>query len=214
MKFTKEDALKELEARMTANGEKLNLSQRSINEQLETLIPLIASDETEIADFIDKTLPLFKTADANVRNDVSVGISEFKKNYKPADDKKTDVVVDDKKDDVTDPTIAALLKRLSDLEDESKAAKERALISDKKKSFLAKVKELGVEDEEWVSDYADVVTFNSELDVDTMAETCLKFYNKTKSTINEVVTPKRGGGGSNDKYVESILSSVAESFKV
>ena len=35
MKFTKEDANKELVARMTAKGEKLNLSQRSMNEQVE-----------------------------------------------------------------------------------------------------------------------------------------------------------------------------------
>ena len=44
MKFTKEDAYKELVKLMTAKGEALNLSSRSINEQLEKLMPLLAND--------------------------------------------------------------------------------------------------------------------------------------------------------------------------
>ena len=47
MKFTKEEAIKELVAKMTTKGEKLNLSQRSINEQVEHLYTLIANEEME-----------------------------------------------------------------------------------------------------------------------------------------------------------------------
>ena len=46
MKFTKEDANKELVRLMTEKGEKLNLSERSINEHLDNLMPLLANDET------------------------------------------------------------------------------------------------------------------------------------------------------------------------
>ena len=53
MKFTNEDAYKKLVAKLTANGEKLNLSQRSINEQIEALLPLVANDEMELEDFVD-----------------------------------------------------------------------------------------------------------------------------------------------------------------
>ena len=77
MKFTKDDARKELSTRMTTKGEKLNLSERSLNEQLDTLIPLLANDETELSEFVEKVLPIFKTADANVRNDVSAGIKDY-----------------------------------------------------------------------------------------------------------------------------------------
>ena len=52
MKFTKDEAYKDLVAKMTAKGEKLNLSDRSINEQLETLMTLIANDETELNDLL------------------------------------------------------------------------------------------------------------------------------------------------------------------
>ena len=44
MKFTKDEAYKELVAKMTAKGEKLNLSERSVNEQLETLISFISNE--------------------------------------------------------------------------------------------------------------------------------------------------------------------------
>ena len=77
-KFTKEQALEELKKQIPGKGEKLNLSERSISEQLETLMPLLTTDDTELSDFINKVLPIFKTADANVRNDVSVGIKDYK----------------------------------------------------------------------------------------------------------------------------------------
>ena len=77
MKFTKEDAIKELVAKLTANGEKLNLSTRSINEQIEALLPLVANEEMECTTFVDAVMPLVKTADANVRNDVSQGIKDY-----------------------------------------------------------------------------------------------------------------------------------------
>ena len=83
MKFTKEDAYKELVRIMTEKGEKLNLSERSINEHLDNLMPLLANDETELNAFVQQILPLMKTADANIRHDVSVGIADFKKGYKP-----------------------------------------------------------------------------------------------------------------------------------
>ena len=55
-KFTKEQALEELKKQIPGKGEKLNLSERSISEQLETLTPLLATDDTELSDFINKVL--------------------------------------------------------------------------------------------------------------------------------------------------------------
>lgn len=52
-KFTKEQALEELKKQIGGKGEKLNLSERSINEQLDTLMPLLAKEDTELSDFIN-----------------------------------------------------------------------------------------------------------------------------------------------------------------
>ena len=211
MKFTKEEAYKDLVAKLTAKGEKLNLSERSINEQLDALMPLIANEETELADFIDKVTPLFKTADANVRNDVSVGIADFKKSYKP-EEKKEEVKPEEKKTE-TDEVYAKLLKRLDDLENESKANKAKETVNGLKQSFVAKVKEKGVKDDEWLNFYLETAVIDENFDVDAKAEACLKFYNKSKAGIRTDVTPEKGGGKSDDKYLNDVIAAASASAK-
>lgn len=211
MKFTKEEAHKDLVAKLTAKGEKLNLSERSINEQLDALMPLIANEETELADFIDKVTPLFKTADANVRNDVSVGIADFKKSYKPDDNKGGDK--GDKKEPQADDAYAKLLKRIDDLENEAKVNKAKETVNGLKQSFIAKVKEKGVKDDEWLNFYLETAVIDENFDVDAKAETCLKFYNKSKAGIKPDVTPERGGGKSDDKYLNDVIAAASASAK-
>ena len=211
MKFTKEEARKDLVAKLTAKGEKLNLSERSINEQLDALMPLIANEETELADFIDKVTPLFKTADANVRNDVSVGIADFKKSYKP-EEKKEEVKSEDKKAEADD-AYAKLLKRLDDLENESKANKAKETVNGLKQTFVAKVKEKGVKDDEWLNFYLETAVIDENFDVDAKAEACLKFYNKSKAGIKTDVTPEKGGGKSDDKYLNDVIAAASASAK-
>ena len=212
MKFTKEEAHKDLVARLTAKGEKLNLSERTINEQLDALMPLIANEETELADFIDKVAPLFKTADANVRNDVSVGIADFKKSYKP-DDKKEEVKPDNNNGGAADDAYAKLLKRLDDLENEAKANKAKETVNGLKQSFVAKVKEKGVKDDEWLNFYLETAVIDENFDVDAKAEACLKFYNKSKAGIKPDVTPYSGGGKSDDKYLNDVIAAASASAK-
>ena len=211
MKFTKEEARKDLVAKLTAKGEKLNLSERSINEQLDALMPLIANEETELADFIDKVTPLFKTADANVRNDVSVGIADFKKSYKP--EEKKEVVKPEEKKTEADDAYAKLLKRLDDLENESKANKAKETVNGLKQSFVAKVKEKGVKDDEWLNFYLETAVIDENFDVDAKAEACLKFYNKSKAGIKTDVTPEKGGGKSDDKYLNDVIAAASASAK-
>lgn len=211
MKFTKEEAHKDLVAKLTAKGEKLNLSERSINEQLDALMPLIANEETELADFIDKVIPLFKTADANVRNDVSVGIADFKKSYK-TEEKKEEVKPEEKKTEADD-AYAKLLKRLDDLENESKANKAKETVNGLRQSFIAKVKEKGVKDDEWLNFYLETAVIDENFDVDAKAESCLKFYNKSKAGIKTDVTPERGGGKSDDKYLNDVIAAASASAK-
>lgn len=206
MKFTKEDANKELVRLMTEKGEKLNLSERSINEHLDNLMPLLANDETELNAFVQQILPLMKTADANVRHDVSVGIADFKKGYKPT----------------TEPTIKNnggeggegdssnddLLNRLAALEEKLKKSEEESKIKSIKMNFIAKAKEKGVSDEEWLKDYVDEINIGTDVDVDAKVESCLKFFNKSKAQLGGDVTPKNAGGNVDDKYMASVISQL------
>lgn len=207
MKFTKEEAYKELVRRMTEKGETLNLSERSINEQIENLMPLLANEETELSAFVDTVLPICKTADANIRHDVSVGIAEFKKTYTPPKE-------DDKKSTPTNEGVdEELLKRLSALEDKLKAGETKEKLKAIQNTFIAKVKEKGVKDDEWLKGYMEEITIGEDFDVESRAESCLKFYNKTKAAFNNDFSVRTGGGSAEEKYMNSVISSLVEAAK-
>ena len=139
MKFTKEDALKELKSKIPTNGEKLNLSERSIKEQIETLLPLMVTEETELDDFVTKVLPIFRTADANVRNDVSVGIKQFKDNNPKPDDKETPTPTQDGNSD----ELAKLLQRITELEKKNEETEKSKKISERRSDIISKMQEKG-----------------------------------------------------------------------
>lgn len=207
MKFTKEEACKELVRRMTEKGETLNLSERSINEQIENLMPLLANEETELSAFVDTVLPICKTADANIRHDVSVGIAEFKKTYTPH-------TGGDKKVPPTNEGVdKELLKRLSALEDKLKAGETKEKLKAIQNTFIAKVKEKGVKDDEWLKGYMEEITIGEDFDVESRAESCLKFYNKTKAAFNNEFSVRTGGGSAEEKYMNSVISSLVEAAK-
>lgn len=212
MKFTKEDAYKDLVGKMTANGEKLNLSDRSINEQLETLIGIVASDETELSDFVEKTLPFFKTANANVRNDVSAGINKYKEEnpvVKKADDKKDP---EPAKVDVPD-TKSALELRMEALEKQLADAKKEKQLVDIKANVIAKMKEKGVKDKEWVNTLLSEVSITDDFDVDTKVESYLNLYNKSKAQVEPNISPDTAGGGNGDKYMKDVIKQASEKQK-
>lgn len=206
MKFTKEDANKELVRLMTEKGEKLNLSERSINEHLDNLMPLLANDETELNAFVQQILPLMKTADANVRHDVSVGIADFKKVYKPTTEQITKN--NDGEGGSGDSSNDDLLNRIAALEEKLKKSEEESKIKSIKMNFIAKAKEKGVSDEEWLKDYVDEINIGTDIDVDAKVDSCLKFFNKSKAQLGGDVTPKNAGGNVDDKYMASVISQL------
>lgn len=207
MKFTKEDACKELVSRMTAKGEKLNLSERSINEQLDTLMAIVVNDETELADFIDRTLPLFKTADANVRNDVSVGIAKYKENNPtpPANPQPQQPGVNDDKNE--------LLTRLEAIELELANAKREEQVRSLHNDISMRLRSKGVKDEEWVNALLSEVTISDNVDVDAKVESYLNLYNKSHARIERNATPQGANGGNGDTYIKDIIKKAGEKAK-
>jgi hypothetical protein len=191
---------------MTTKGEKLNLSERSINEQLERLIALIANDETELNAFVESILPLVKTADANVRNDVSVGINEYKKNNPIQEPKK------DTKDDKVDPN-AELVARLAALENELSESKKQRALSDIKGNLINEMKKKGIEDEDWINSFVSEVNITEDFDVEAKAEHYLGVYNKMYSKVKSNVTPQNAGGVNTDKDLANFIKGASDLVK-
>lgn len=205
MKFTKEDAYKELVKLMTAKGEALNLSSRSINEQLEKLMPLLANDETELSDFVNTILPIFKTADANVRNDVSEGIKKYK------DENPIQTQTTNTKTNEGSIELEEMRKRLEKMESEYKSRQEAERIAKTRNEIVEKLKAKGVKDTTWLNPFLSDITITEDFDVDAKVETYLKSYNTFKAQIDPDVTPK-GAGGSNLKD-DDMIKRAAEIAK-
>lgn len=208
MKFTKGDAYKELVAKMTAKGEKLNLSERSINEQLEKLISLIANEETELADFIEKSLPFFKTADANVRNDISVGIKDYidknpKEEPKPQEPKGQE----------GNEELRKVLDRLESLEKRNSELETAELIKQKKKEIKSYLKEKGVKNEDWISEMLEQISISKDTEVQSKSESLLGMYNKLFAGIEEFALPGQAGGNVNDERLKDAISKAGQYAK-
>lgn len=202
MKFTKEDANKELVARMTAKGEKLNLSQRSMNEQVEHLYTLIANEEMELVDFVDKVLPFVKTSDANVRNDVSQGIKDYKNQNPILEPKKEPIVEPD------DPN-KALLERLEALEKKNRENELQLHNQNIKSNLSSKMKELGIKNAKWIDMMLDNVAITEDFDVDTNAKKYLELYNTMQADVDPSVTPNATNGGKPDYTTNAIKAAAA-----
>lgn len=204
MKFTKEDASKELVARMTAKGEKLNLSQRSMNEQVEHLYTLIANEEMELVDFVDKVLPFVKTSDANVRNDVSQGIKDYK-NQNPIVEPKNNQTANIEHDDPN----KALLERLEALEKKNRENELKLHNQNVKSNLSSKMKELGIKNAKWIDMMLDNIAITDDFDIDTNAKKYLELYNTMQADVDPSVTPNSTQGGKQDYTTNAIKAAAA-----
>jgi hypothetical protein len=206
MKFTKEDACKDLMSKIPTKGETLQLSERSINEQLETLMPLLANEETELADFITSVLPIFKTADANVRANVSAQVKEYKEKN-PIQEPPKKQEPSKKEDD----EVAKLLERINALEQKNADNEKAKALAKRRSDVTAIMKEKGVKDGEWINDFLEAVSLDGEdFDAATRAESYVKIYNKTKSKVNKNLSPEEseGGGGDDAKRIKSKIEAA------
>lgn len=202
MKFTKEEAIKELVAKMTTKGEKLNLSQRSINEQVEHLYTLIANEEMELADFVEKVLPFVKTSDANVRNDVSQGIKDYK---------TQNPIVEPKKEPIVEPNNPnkELLERLEALEKKNRENELKLHNQNIKSNLSTKMKELGIKNTKWIDMMLENISITEDFDVDTNATKYLELYNTMQADVDPSVTPNSTQGGKQDYTANAIKSAAA-----
>ena len=192
MKFTKEEAIKELKSQLSSKVEKIDKWERTITENVETLIALVGEDSTiELSDFVAKAIPLFNTTQGMLRKenaDVAKGMEQQINELKAQLEKKEPTKAKEKE---PNDDVKALLQRLETLENESKAAKLKVKLQDVRKSLIGKLKEKGVKDNEWAN-----------LMLDTTADDLLKLYNKTHSAMNKVVTPNGTGSGDDNNKSE------------
>lgn len=213
MKFTKEDAYKDLVAKLTAKGEKLNLSERTLKQQLETLIKFVANDEMELEDFIKAIYDDVKSLDGQYRKDNSDFIKEWEKNHPtptPTDPKPNPTPTPS---GTENPEMKALLERLAALENENKAAKREKTISETKSLLKKSLKDKGVKDSEWIDLMLQKVAITEDFDVEKESEFYLKLYNKSNPIPSGGVTPLGTNGGGENPQVNNSIKQASEMMK-
>lgn len=210
MKFTKEEAYKELVAKLTEKGEKLNLSERTLNQQLETLIKFVANDEMELADFVKAVYNDVKSLDSQCRKDNSDFIKEWEKNHPTTTEpnKNTEPAPGG-----NETEIAKLLKRLEDLEKESNAAKLANKIKEKKSELKKALKDKGVDDNEWVDLMLQKVAITDDFDIESESEYYLKLYNKSNPIPQGTATPHSTTGGGGSSQMDDSIAKASENMK-
>ena len=178
MKFTKEEAFEKLKGLLTNNSKKdLQMSERSVNEQLEVLMPLIANEEMELDDFIGKVKASFEVMNSNAKKDNSDFIKEWEKNHPVAEPPKNDPPKNNEPSDA----MAALLKRIDELEKKNAERDKEVILAQKRKDLLKAMKDKGIKDENWSKSFIEEISITEDFDVDAKADAYLKIYNKSQA---------------------------------
>lgn len=189
MKFTKEEAFEKLKVILTNNGKKsLRMTERSIGKQLDTLIPLIANDEMELDDFVGKVKDTFSTMNSNAEKDNADFVKEWEKNHPVPEPPKDDP----KKVDEPNEAMAALLKRIDELERKNAERDKEVILAQKRRDLLKAMKEKGIKDENWSKSFIEEISITEDFDVDAKADAYLKIYNKSQASDTGYDTTPRG----------------------
>ena len=178
MKFTKEEAFEKLKGLLTNNGKKdLQMSERSVNEQLEVLMPLIANEEMELDDFVGKVKTSFEVMNSNAKKDNSDFIKEWEKNHPVTEPPKNDPPKNNEPSDA----MAALLRRIDELEKKNAERDKEVVLAQKRKDLLKAMKDKGIKDENWSKSFIEEISITEDFDVDAKADAYLKIYNKSQA---------------------------------
>jgi hypothetical protein len=81
------------------------------------------------------------------------------------------------------------MAKVKELEEKQAAADKAKSLSEKKNELIAKLKDKGVKDEEWITSFLGEVSISEDVDVDAKVESYLKLYNKGKASQGGGATP-------------------------
>lgn len=69
MKFTKQQLLDTLKAKLTANGKHLSISEKTIKSLSDSHFDLLVGEDTELDDLVKKILPQYVSLNGNYEKD-------------------------------------------------------------------------------------------------------------------------------------------------
>lgn len=208
MKFTKEQAIENLKAALTNNGKKpLRMSERTLGNHAENLLNLVANDEMELDDFVNKVKPMIESVNSNIEHDLSESIREYKEK-----NPIQKVVDDPAKDKGDDTELSKLMKEIEDLKRKDAERETAATLKDKRAQIIKYLGDNNVKDKSWIDTALSMVSIAVEDDVETKGKALLEFYNKSISTPSPGV-PGSPAPGAGDNGEPASFKAVREMRK-
>lgn len=205
MKFTKEEAGKEIAAKLSKSVENIGAWDRTIRENVETLWGILGEEnEIELGDFVTKALPLFNTTAGFMRKTNA----DLAKSY----EEKIELLKQQKTTSLTSDPNKELIERLAALEKANEEQKTKLAIETKRKELTDKLKDKGVKDAKWINDLFSLVSVQADTDVDAEVDKYVNLYNSSRSRYNSNVTPSSSKNDPDD-YVNNTIKAAAAMIK-
>lgn len=193
MKFTKEQLLDTLKAKLTANGKHLSISEKTIKSLSDSHYDLLVSEETEISDLVNKILPQYVSLNGNYEKDNADFIKKWKEDHPEPNPNDTPNPNNDNSSEVE----KKLLERLEALERKEAEAEAARLTSVKRGELLKKFKEKGISDDKWIEAYLKKLSISKDTDIEAETTDALDFYNLSHANNGGRNTPGNSGGNNN-----------------
>ncbi len=193
MKFTKEQLLDALKAKLTANGKHLSISEKTIKSLSDSHYDLLVSEETEISDLVNKILPQYVSLNGNYEKDNADFIKKWKEDHPEPNPNDTPNPNNDNSSEVE----KKLLERLEALERKEAEAEAARLTSVKRGELLKKFKEKGISDDKWIEAYLKKLSISKDTDIEAETTDALDFYNLSHANNGGRNTPGNSGGNNN-----------------
>ena len=195
MKFTKEQLLDALKAKLTANGKHLSISEKTIKSLSDSHYDLLVSEETEISDLVSKILPQYVSLNGNYEKDNADFIKKWKEDHPESKPKQNDAP--NPGNNNPSEVEKKLLERLEALERKEAEAEAARLTSVKRGELLDKFKEKGISDDKWINAYLKKLSISKDTDIEAETADALDFYNLSHANSGGRNTPGNSGGNNN-----------------
>lgn len=195
MKFTKEQLLDALKAKLTANGKHLSISEKTIKSLSDSHYDLLVSEETEISDLVNKILPQYVSLNGNYEKDNADFIKKWKEDHPEPKPKPNDAPNPDNNN--PSEVEKKLLERLEAFERKEAEAEAARLTSVKRGELLDRFKEKGISDDKWINAYLKKLSISKDTDIEAETADALDFYNLSHANSGGRNTPGNSGGNNN-----------------
>ena len=212
MKFTKEEAGKEIAAKLSKSVENIGAWDRTIRENVETLWGILGEEnEIELGDFVTKALPLFNTTAGFMRKTNADLAKSYEEKIEMLKQQQPQTPPSQQTPPTPDPN-KELIERLAALEKANEEQKTKLAIDAKRQELTDKLKEKGVKDAKWINDLFGLVSVQADTDVDAEVDKYVNLYNSSRSRYNSNVTPSSSKNDPDD-YVNSTIKNAVNIIK-